>query len=42
MKEEALTAYHEAGHVAARLYYQHPFKYVTITPNNEALGHVML
>ncbi len=42
MKKEALTAYHEAGHVAASLYYQHPFKYVTITPNNETLGFVML
>lgn len=34
------TAYHEAGHVAAQLYFRHPFKYVTIISNDESLGHV--
>lgn len=29
MKKEAI-AYHEAGHVAASLYYQHPFEFVSL------------
>jgi hypothetical protein len=39
MKKEAI-AYHEAGHVAAHLYFDHPFEYVTIIPNDECSGHV--
>ncbi len=34
------TAYHEAGHVAASYFLRVPFKYVTITESEDALGHV--
>lgn len=41
-KELAATAYHEAGHVAAHLKFEIPFKYATIIPDpkRDSLGHV--
>lgn len=34
------TAYHEAGHVVAKMQYGIKFDYVTIIPKNDSLGHV--
>jgi len=34
------TAFHEAGHVVASIWLQRPFKYVTIEPAGDALGHM--
>lgn len=34
------TAYHEAGHATARYFLKLAFKYVTIEPNKDSLGHV--
>jgi hypothetical protein len=34
------TAYHEAGHVVAHFVVDVGFRYVTITPSGDALGHV--
>jgi ATP-dependent Zn protease len=39
MKRIDATAYHEAGHVAAYLSLGIGFKYVTIEPGDDALGH---
>src|SRR4051794_16369360 len=39
-KQQKATSYHEAGHVAAHLYYSIPFEYVTIVPNDTCRGHV--
>lgn len=35
------TAYHEAGHVVARHYLHLPFRYATIVPGEDSLGHVL-
>lgn len=34
------TAYHEAGHAVAALHEDRPFKYVTIKPSEDSIGHV--
>ena len=34
------TAFHEAGHAVASIWLQRPFKYVTIEPDGDTLGHV--
>ena len=35
------TAYHEAGHAVAAFHMRRSFRYVTIEPDEESLGHVM-
>ena len=34
------TAYHEAGHAVAHYFLHLPFKYLTIEPEKDSLGHV--
>jgi hypothetical protein len=43
MKRKKLekTAYHEAGHAVAAFYMKRPFRYVTIEPDEDCLGHIM-
>lgn len=35
------TAHHEAGHAVAAVEFRRPFRYVTIEPGSDSLGHVM-
>jgi hypothetical protein len=35
------TAHHEAGHAVAAVEFRKPFRYVTIEPGEDSLGHVM-
>jgi len=39
MRKEA-TAYHEAGHVGAQLYFEHPFDHVSMKANGDSYGRV--
>lgn len=39
-KKLVSTAYHEAGHAAAHIILEIPFKKVTIIPEENSLGHV--
>jgi hypothetical protein len=34
-------AHHEAGHVVAAVAFRKSFRYVTIEPDNDSLGHIM-
>lgn len=40
-RQDAPTAYHEAGHAVAAIHLYLPFKYVTIVPEPGSLGHVL-
>jgi ATP-dependent Zn protease len=40
-KREEATAYHEAGHAVIAVAVRRPFRYVTISPSEDALGHVL-
>lgn len=41
ISETKVTAIHEAGHAAASIYFQVPFKKVTIVPDETTLGKVI-
>jgi hypothetical protein len=41
-KQIEKTAYHEAGHAVAAFYMKRAFRYVTIEPEEDSLGHIML
>ena len=40
-KKVEKTAYHEAGHAVAAFYMKRSFRYVTIEPEEDSLGHIM-